>query len=148
MPSRGESSIARWITTPRPWKQPRTMSYDRTGALVTLSLVSTSRSWVLPSHIPLSSMGQALVDAEQAIKLAPGWPKGYSRKAAALFFLGELDQSHAAYSRALELDPKDDLVRQVGSLLSNCQVHSAGLFLDRRLRTWRWSKSGRRGSRD
>uniref|UniRef100_A0A7S0ENX4 Uncharacterized protein n=1 Tax=Hanusia phi TaxID=3032 RepID=A0A7S0ENX4_9CRYP len=62
-----------------------------------------------------SQLGQhekALVDAEEAIRLAPSWPKGYSRKAAALFFMGELDQAHAAYSRALELDPKDELVRQ------------------------------------
>lgn len=54
----------------------------------------------------------ALSDAEEAIRLAPAWPKGYSRKAAAHFFLKNYDEAHAAYSKALELAPNDQLISQ------------------------------------
>jgi hypothetical protein len=53
---------------------------------------------------------EALADAEEAIKLAPAWPKGYSRKAAAHFFLSNFDEAHAAYSKALALAPNDELI--------------------------------------
>jgi Flp pilus assembly protein TadD len=58
----------------------------------------------------LTQKMQALADAEEAIRLAPAWPKGYSRKAAAHFFLKNYDEAHSAYSKALELAPNDELI--------------------------------------
>lgn len=47
----------------------------------------------------------ALRDAEKAIELKPEWPRGYSRRATALHFLGRLDEARDGYVKALEMDP-------------------------------------------
>lgn len=47
----------------------------------------------------------ALKDAEECIKLQPGWGKGYVRKGAALHNLKKFDESIAAYEKGLEVEP-------------------------------------------
>eukprot|EP00924_Labyrinthula_sp_SR-Ha-C_P010691 snap_masked-scaffold_49-processed-gene-1.74-mRNA-1 protein AED:0.02 eAED:0.02 QI:0/-1/0/1/-1/1/1/0/584 len=49
----------------------------------------------------------ALKDANKAIDLKPDWPKGYSRKGAALHKLLQFDKSVEAYEKGLELDPEN-----------------------------------------
>lgn len=97
---------------------PRSMSMGSYGSIVHAScrvffwcclircLLLTACFSQLGRHV------EALADAEEAIRLNPGWPKGYSRKAAAHFFLTQFDEAHAAYSKALELAPNDQLIAQ------------------------------------
>ena len=77
----------------------------------------------------------ALNDADWAVRQQPQWAKGHSRRANALHALRRLDEARAAYERALELDPKNELVRNsLESLLKLAQepppaagVEAAGL---------------------
>lgn len=48
---------------------------------------------------------QALEDADECIRLNPTWAKGYSRRAAAKFHLGDLQSAKLAYSKAWDLEP-------------------------------------------
>lgn len=50
----------------------------------------------------------ALSDAEQCIKLSPQWPKGYSRKGAALHSLRRYDEAISAYNSGLAVAPTDE----------------------------------------
>jgi len=54
----------------------------------------------------------ALVDADRCIELKPDWARGHGRRATALHFLGRLRDAHAAYTRALELDPTNAQLRE------------------------------------
>mmetsp|Transcript_53293 Transcript_53293/g.95116 ORF Transcript_53293/g.95116 Transcript_53293/m.95116 type:complete len:864 (-) Transcript_53293:1743-4334(-) len=57
----------------------------------------------------LEDFERALEDAESVIRLKPAWPKGYTRKAAALQSLKRLDEATAAYTKALELEPGSEV---------------------------------------
>jgi len=64
---------------------------------------------------------EALKDAEKAIELKPDWPRGYSRRATALHFLGRLEEAREGYKKALEMDPgnatlKDSLAQVEAAL--------------------------------
>lgn len=48
---------------------------------------------------------KALGDADECIRLQPSWAKGYSRRAAAKFHLGDLQEAKQAYSKAWDLEP-------------------------------------------
>jgi stress-induced-phosphoprotein 1 len=49
----------------------------------------------------------ALSDAEKCIEISPQWPKGYSRKGAALHSLKRYDEGLAAYESGLKIAPTD-----------------------------------------
>lgn len=49
----------------------------------------------------------ALEDAEKTIGIKPDWAKGYSRKGAALSYLGKKDEAIAAYQSGLKFDPNN-----------------------------------------
>ena len=52
-----------------------------------------------------------MIDADWAVRQAPQWAKGHSRRANALHALRRLDEARTAYEKALELDPNNQLVR-------------------------------------
>uniref|UniRef100_A0AAX7TWR0 Stress-induced-phosphoprotein 1 n=1 Tax=Astatotilapia calliptera TaxID=8154 RepID=A0AAX7TWR0_ASTCA len=53
----------------------------------------------------------ALQDACQTIKIKPDWGKGYSRKAAALEFLGRLDDARVTYQEGLRQEPSNQQLK-------------------------------------
>jgi len=55
---------------------------------------------------------EALKDAEKAIELKPDWPRGYSRRATALHFLGRLEEAREGYKKALEMDPGNATLKE------------------------------------
>ncbi|KAJ3070310.1 Hsp90 cochaperone [Podochytrium sp. JEL0797] len=55
----------------------------------------------------LRNYSKALIDAEETIKLNPVWPKGYSRKGAALHGMGEYEEAAEAYKAGLDLEPSN-----------------------------------------
>jgi len=63
-------------------------------------------------YTSLGNYQKALEDAEQTIKLKSDWPKGYSRKGAALYGLGRLDEASDAYNEGLKLDPNNALLKK------------------------------------
>ncbi|KAM6907029.1 stress-induced-phosphoprotein 1 [Xenentodon cancila] len=64
----------------------------------------------------------ALQDALQTIKIKPDWGKGYSRKAAALEFLGRLEDARVTYQEGLRQEPNN---QQLKEGLQNIQARLA-----------------------
>ncbi|XP_072302685.1 stress-induced-phosphoprotein 1 [Eucyclogobius newberryi] len=64
----------------------------------------------------------ALQDACQTIKIKPDWGKGYSRKAAALEFLGRLEEAKATYHEGIRQEPSN---QQLKDGLQNIEVRLA-----------------------
>ncbi|KAG0669843.1 Hsp90 cochaperone [Maudiozyma exigua] len=56
------------------------------------------------TYASMKKFGEALKDADECTKINPTWSKGYNRKGAAHFGLGDLDEAETAYKKALELD--------------------------------------------
>ncbi|XP_051977331.1 stress-induced-phosphoprotein 1-like [Xyrauchen texanus] len=54
----------------------------------------------------------ALKDAYQTIKIKPDWGKGYSRKAAALEFLGRLEDAKSTYQEGLRQEPSNQQLKE------------------------------------
>ena len=54
----------------------------------------------------------ALREANTCIELAPDWPKGYTRKGLASYYLGSFDTALEAYTKALELDPENSQLKE------------------------------------
>ncbi|XP_068457137.1 stress-induced-phosphoprotein 1 [Clinocottus analis] len=54
----------------------------------------------------------ALQDACQTIKIKPDWGKGYSRKAAALEFLGRLEDAKGTYQEGLRQEPGNQQLKE------------------------------------
>ncbi|KAM9788815.1 stress-induced-phosphoprotein 1 [Neosynchiropus ocellatus] len=54
----------------------------------------------------------ALQDACQTIKIKPDWGKGYSRKAAALEFLGRLEDAKATYHEGIRQEPTNQQLKE------------------------------------
>ncbi|KAF2361591.1 Tetratricopeptide repeat 1 [Trinorchestia longiramus] len=71
------------------------------------------------AYAKLENYSSALADAETTVKLKPDWPKGYSRKGAALVYLNRLAEAEKAYQAGLELDPNNE---QLKSGLSECKA--------------------------
>ncbi|SMN17857.1 similar to Saccharomyces cerevisiae YOR027W STI1 Hsp90 cochaperone, interacts with the Ssa group of the cytosolic Hsp70 chaperones and activates Ssa1p ATPase activity [Maudiozyma saulgeensis] len=84
--------------------------YDNAIDLFTKAIeVSETPNHVLYSnrsatYSSMKKFAEALKDAEECTKINPTWSKGYNRKGAAHFGLGNLDEAEAAYKKALELD--------------------------------------------
>lgn len=56
------------------------------------------------AHLKLGDGTRALADAEQCISLKRDWTKGYSRKGAALYYLGRYADAYRAYKDGLALE--------------------------------------------
>lgn len=54
----------------------------------------------------------ALQDAEKTVQLKPDWGKGYSRKGAALAYLGRVEEAIAAYESGLKVDPNNAQLKE------------------------------------
>ncbi|XP_026988754.1 stress-induced-phosphoprotein 1 [Tachysurus fulvidraco] len=54
----------------------------------------------------------ALKDACQTIKIKPDWGKGYSRKAAALEFLGKFEDAKSTYQEGLRQEPSNQQLKE------------------------------------
>lgn len=79
--------------------------------------VSESPNHVLYSnrsgaYSSLKNFESALQDAEQCIKINPSWPKGYGRKGAACYGLGDLVGAKDAYEEAIKIDPSNAQAQQ------------------------------------
>ena len=57
------------------------------------------------AHAGNQDFDAALTDAERTVAMKPDWPKGYSRKGAALHGLRRYDDAVDAYEAGLKLDP-------------------------------------------
>ena len=64
------------------------------------------------SYAAAGRFNASLSDAEKVIGINPGWAKGHSRHGAALYGLGRLSDSLAAYEKALSLEPANGQVVQ------------------------------------
>jgi stress-induced-phosphoprotein 1 len=60
------------------------------------------------AYLSKGEASNALSDAERCVKLNPTWPKGYSRKGAALHSLRKYDDAIAAYNEGLAIAPTDE----------------------------------------
>ena len=49
------------------------------------------------AYTALESFEPALADADECVRLQPGWAKGHQRRAAAKFHLGDLQGAKAGY---------------------------------------------------
>ena len=60
------------------------------------------------TFLKLGLPARALADAEDAIRLKPGWAKGHFRHAAALTLAGLHERALKSYSNGLQCDPSDE----------------------------------------
>ena len=74
------------------------------------------------------SYEEALADAEESIRLHPGWFKGQYRRAQALLALGKYEDALHAYGGALRLEPGNDEIKQrineVQGLIADAEVET------------------------
>lgn len=59
----------------------------------------------------LKKYKESLTDASKTVELKPDWPKGYSRKGAALTYLGRLREARSTYQQGLEIDPNNQQLK-------------------------------------
>ncbi|XP_057375057.1 stress-induced-phosphoprotein 1-like isoform X2 [Daphnia carinata] len=55
---------------------------------------------------------EALQDAEKTVSLKPDWVKGYSRKGAALAYLGRDGEAQTAYEEGLKYEPNNEQLKE------------------------------------
>mmetsp|Transcript_4245 Transcript_4245/g.12399 ORF Transcript_4245/g.12399 Transcript_4245/m.12399 type:complete len:578 (-) Transcript_4245:401-2134(-) len=60
----------------------------------------------------LEQYEKALEDGAQCVKLKPDWPKGYTRKGLAEFFLQKYDEAAETYKAGLKLAPEDATLKE------------------------------------
>ena len=66
---------------------------------------------------------ESLEDAEKTVTLKSDWPKGYSRKGAALELLERYDEAVRTYEEGLKLDPTNEQLKEA---LKNCKQNLEG----------------------
>ncbi|KAJ3109943.1 Hsp90 cochaperone, partial [Physocladia obscura] len=64
------------------------------------------------SYTSIKDYSKALTDAEECIKINPGWAKGYSRKGAALHGLAKYQEAIDAYNKGLEIEPNNTATKK------------------------------------
>jgi len=64
------------------------------------------------SYASLKQYDDALKDADKTIELKKDWPKGYSRKGAALHGMGRLEQARETYKEGLSQDPNNQQLKK------------------------------------
>ena len=69
------------------------------------------------AYVALEEFDSALADADECVRLQPGWAKGHARRGGALFRLGRLGPARAALEKALSLDGETVQARSRLSLL-------------------------------
>ena len=62
------------------------------------------------AHMALQNFDAALADADECVRLQPGWAKGHARRAAALLALGRLVDARRACAAGLEIEPNSPQV--------------------------------------
>eukprot|EP00871_Galdieria_phlegrea_P001519 jgi/Galph1/2368/GphlegSOOS_G1041.1 len=79
------------------------------------------------AYASMGKFSEALQDANRCIELKADWPKGYSRKATALYGLGQLEQAIAAYDQGLSFDPNNQaLLEGKQEVLNKMNNQSSG----------------------
>ncbi|XP_069973014.1 stress-induced-phosphoprotein 1 [Penaeus vannamei] len=74
------------------------------------------------AYAKMEKYHEALLDADKTVLYKPDWGKGYSRKGAALTYLGRLTEAVAAYEKGLQLDPNN---QQLKDGLAECRAKMA-----------------------
>lgn len=74
------------------------------------------------AYAKTNDYASALKDAEKTIELKSDWPKGYSRKGAALELLENYDEAIMIYEQGLKIDPTNP---QLQEALNNCKSNAA-----------------------
>ena len=69
---------------------------------------------------------EALNDANKTVEIAPKWAKGYSRKGAAHYGLGQLREAQTTYMKGLEIEPENQQLIEGLSEVRNA-MSSSGL---------------------
>ena len=76
------------------------------------------------ARLGMNDYVDALVDAEECVRLRPGWPKAWARKGAALFGLGRLGEAAAAYRTAAERSVSAGERTQYSNLAVQCEANA------------------------
>ncbi|KAK4287764.1 hypothetical protein Pmani_015365 [Petrolisthes manimaculis] len=74
------------------------------------------------AHAKMAQYHEALNDAEKVLLYNADWPKGYSRKGAALVYLGRLSEAATTYEKGLTLNPDN---QQLKDGLAECRAKMA-----------------------
>lgn len=73
------------------------------------------------AYLKIGNYNLSLADAEKVIQLDSQWPRGYSRKALALYYLDRFQEAHDACQMALSLDPGNSLYKSYMDLIIEAQ---------------------------
>ena len=60
------------------------------------------------AYAGLGAFDNALLDAERTVSYKPDWPKGFSRKGAALYGLKRFNDAIEAYEAGIAIDPTSE----------------------------------------
>ncbi|CAK9074980.1 unnamed protein product [Durusdinium trenchii] len=63
-------------------------------------------------YASLEDYDKALEDGRECVRLKPDWPKGYTRKGLAEFFLQKYDDAAETYKAGLKLAPEDATLKE------------------------------------
>ena len=79
------------------------------------------------AYAKTAAYAESLSDAEKTVSLKSDWPKGYSRKGAALELLERYDEAVRTYEAGLAVDPSNEQLKEA---LKNCKdnLDSASSF--------------------
>jgi stress-induced-phosphoprotein 1 len=92
-------------------------NYPAAAQLFTQAIAADPSQHVLYSnrsacHAAMKEYAEALEDAQECVRLAPTWAKGYVRWGAALFGLGKHQEAMNAYKQGLEHEPGNDMLQR------------------------------------